>query len=488
MELQSRKKFSSRQQEDISDDLAPLRSLGPAYVQEALFQVQATDIVVKKDRLPAGIVQYGKRKGQIWSLDTSEAFRAIFIGITRCLHKETLVEVPGGIKPISELKTGDYIYGRHQRSGWKAKVKCFPYPPKAVEKFLLIKLDDGSEIRCSKEHEIYLSDGSKLEAKALQVGDDLYKRDPSYGGKKLCVFCGESFEAANYNRKCCSSLCAKRYSNKISAAKTALPRRSFSFACKNCSCEVLTEQRMLKTGFWLEPTKHFCSFSCRTRYYNMTLGLYKRGGKAAGIALKLAKTGKTYEEIYGAERAAIIKSKLAITMRKRFLEGFNPVWTKHFDKEAWRKKISAGITGSRNPFYGKKHAIHPRGMLGKKHREESKWKTSRSVSRGIQDRRIFRRETAPERKMAEILSELGYLFVSQHAVDIGHYSTVADFYLPGGPTIIEVDGLFWHKYPFGTDKDRYKTMKLRELGYKVLRFWEGKFSTESVKLALEETQ
>src|SRR3990167_3850946 len=113
MELQSRKKFSSRQQEDISDDLAPLRSLGPAYVQEALFQVQATDIVVKKDRLPAGIVQYGKRKGQIWSLDTSEAFRAIFIGLTRCLHKETLVEVPGGIKPISELKTGDYIYGRH---------------------------------------------------------------------------------------------------------------------------------------------------------------------------------------------------------------------------------------------------------------------------------------------------------------------------------------------------------------------------------------
>lgn len=47
----------------------------------------------------------------------------------------------------------------------------------------------------------------------------------------------------------------------------------------------------------------------------------------------------------------------------------------------WNQVLSATNSGAGNPFYGKQHDVHPRGMLGKKHTEEKKRQISESSRR-----------------------------------------------------------------------------------------------------------
>jgi very-short-patch-repair endonuclease len=61
----------------------------------------------------------------------------------------------------------------------------------------------------------------------------------------------------------------------------------------------------------------------------------------------------------------------------------------------------------------------------------------------------FRRPTAPELAMREMLTQSGEAFLEQHP--IGYYTV--DFFVPGKSLVIQVDGDYWHgnplKYPAG---------------------------------------
>lgn len=79
--------------------------------------------------------------------------------------------------------------------------------------------------------------------------------------------------------------------------------------------------------------------------------LHKRGSKQPHIT-KIRK-GKSLTEIYGVDKSTQI-----------------------------RKKLSASLTGEKNPFYGAKwteHGGHPKGMLGKKHSAEAKAKITKTL-------------------------------------------------------------------------------------------------------------
>ena len=87
--------------------------------------------------------------------------------------------------------------------------------------------------------------------------------------------------------------------------------------------------------------------------------------------------------------------------------------------------------------------------------------------------------------MIEILSTLGYKFSHPYPVWGIKHAYPADFYIHDLNLIIEVDGRYYHNYPIGTEKDAIRTQELKEAGYKVLRFWEGEFDIEKVKLAID---
>jgi very-short-patch-repair endonuclease len=59
-------------------------------------------------------------------------------------------------------------------------------------------------------------------------------------------------------------------------------------------------------------------------------------------------------------------------------------------------------------------------------------------------------------------------------------------FLENQKIVIEVDGLYWHNYPNGREIDKIRTKEMQEKGYKVLRFWENKFTEDDVINKLKE--
>lgn len=84
-----------------------------------------------------------------------------------------------------------------------------------------------------------------------------------------------------------------------------------------------------------------------------------------------------------------------------------------------------------------------------------------------------------ECKMIEILKKNNIEFIHQYVVKIPH-KYVADFYLPTHNLIIECDGIYWHNYPFGTERDKIRNLEMIKNNFKVLRFWEGQVNEEKV--------
>jgi very-short-patch-repair endonuclease len=50
----------------------------------------------------------------------------------------------------------------------------------------------------------------------------------------------------------------------------------------------------------------------------------------------------------------------------------------------------------------------------------------------------------------------------------------------GKYVILEVDGVWSHNYPDGREIDYIRNQELEDIGYRVLRFWEGQFDAQSV--------
>jgi len=66
---------------------------------------------------------------------------------------------------------------------------------------------------------------------------------------------------------------------------------------------------------------------------------------------------------------------------------------------------------------------------------------------------------------------------------IGSYTV--DLCYPQLKAVIEVDGNYWHDFPFGLERDHKKTGILRGLGWKVLRFWESEILADPSKIATQ---
>ena len=136
-----------------------------------------------------------------------------------------------------------------------------------------------------------------------------------------------------------------------------------------------------------------------------------------------------------------------------------------------KEKISKANSGPKN------------GMFGKHHTEEVRRIISRhNVERLSNIHRSGFYNTKPERQMEKILSELNIQFKKQ--IPFQCYTKrwfCVDFYIESSKTVIEVDGTYWHNYPYGNECDHVRTRFLLDNGYRILRFWENKFDLEKVK-------
>lgn len=91
------------------------------------------------------------------------------------------------------------------------------------------------------------------------------------------------------------------------------------------------------------------------------------------------------------------------------------------------------------------------------------------------------KDTSIEVKIQDFLKKLGVDFFTHQQMKIKH-SYQCDIFIPSMNLVIECDGLYWHKYPTGTEIDHIRTKELLQKGFRVLRLWEDKIK----KMTLEE--
>lgn len=174
--------------------------------------------------------------------------------------------------------------------------------------------------------------------------------------------------------------------------------------------------------------------------------------KANKIKLKMSKKkkgkspvnkGKTYEQQYG----IVTANKLRIQISNK-LKGNIP-WTKG---KTWEKQL------------GKK--------IAEKRKKE--WKKRRNTFI------IPLKDSKPELLMQNILDKLNIDYEKHRYIKNIKHGYQCDIFIEPN-TVIEVDGVYWHNYPYGREIDTIRTEELINNGYQIFRFWEGKFDFNFVK-------
>lgn len=180
----------------------------------------------------------------------------------------------------------------------------------------------------------------------------------------------------------------------------------------------------------------------------------------------------------GKKRSEITKNKIrnSLTGRKHSFEIKDKI------SNTLKNKIKSGEI--KLPWKGKKISEEKRiklGLLnkGRKRTEEFKEKVSiglkKAYAEGIR-KGVWIHNTRPERELKEILNDLGINFEEQKNI----YGT-PDFFI--NPNIcIFADGVYWHNYPNGSERDKEVNLILKEKGYKILRFWETEIYSNKEKI------
>ena len=228
---------------------------------------------------------------------------------------------------------------------------------------------------------------------------------------------------------------------------------------------------------------------------NQQIGIEKR--QTIGDRIR----GKTYEQLYGVERAKIRKEKYS-ALRKG-----------HIVSAVTRAKITKGLTGKTiSPESIKKRTATRRKLFlegklktnkGFKFSEESRKKLSIAMSKrrlseehkrriglNTKKHRMYQifptKDTSIELKLQGFLKQLNIEFYThQYQKEIEH-GYQCDIYIPSMNLILEADGNYWHGNPsmykwddladWQKDQrwtDDLRTMELKHAGYEVLRLWEA---------------
>ncbi len=222
--------------------------------------------------------------------------------------------------------------------------------------------------------------------------------------------------------------------------------------------------------------------------------------------------GKNFEELYGKEKALEIKRKISKyhknkktplnqikrhskIMKLKFKKGEISIWNKGktweeiYGKERaeqMKKKWGEKYIGRKFSEEHIKKIVEARKKNGYIISEETKRKISESekgkkvssqIKKNLEEWRkkniLPLKDTSIEVKIQNYLKQLGYeFFTHQYMKEIKH-GYQCDILIPTLNLVIECDGNYWHKYPIGNELDHIRTKELIEKGFKILRLWES---------------
>lgn len=174
-------------------------------------------------------------------------------------------------------------------------------------------------------------------------------------------------------------------------------------------------------------------------------------------AQKKIRKGKTFEQLFGEDKA-----------------------------REWKNNLSKSRQGKNHPRYGI--------ILGKKLREKisksvkEEWKNISNKERQKRLKQFAdarkklitpKEDTKIEKKIQRFLKKLKIEFFTHQYMKIEH-GYQCDILIPSMNLVIECDGDYWHKYPIGNDIDHIRTSELLKKGFNVLRLWENEIKAMGV--------
>lgn len=342
---------------------------------------------------------------------------------------------PDGWKNFGEIKIGDYVLSHNHK--WKRVLNVINESCED-EYCYEITLKTATNKKLLKYNMLYdhksISNGDWVDAENLKIGDKLL-----ITGHK-CKYCGDIItyddpRAINFDY-CCHSCSSKGCDKWASGRKQIVEKYG-------------------KLGATLEEW--------RKNDDNIKMSI--EIGRTALKAVHESRIGKTYEEMYGKERAEELKkkctekahektrelSKLGIHVFQKFMRAMTKEKRSEFCKNARSKMLYADFIN-----YVEENT--------KEKLKNGKFKF-----------------TKPEKMMQNLLTEIGLDFIPQQR--LGNY--FYDYYLPKYDIYIEVDGDFIHSNPKFYNDDSLKLMQRRQKikdiaknqtinahGKQLFRFWE----------------
>jgi len=381
-------------------------------------------------------------------------------GLTQCIVSGKLgIYTNKGLKRVSKIIPNDLVL---THKGQFKKVNHILHSSYVGEVADIIVNVSGvkQKIIVTANHKFMDKEGIWQEAKGLKFGDSI-----SVVMQK-CPTCGKLFVLGDYLKECCSNKCSNKYHGKEQIMK-AHERVG----------ELILEGKFTHIGDFRKGKTYEEIYGTE----RAKLEKQKRGDGFSWLPNGWWK--RSWEKKYGKEKALKMKNALSKRRMNKTYEEITDIKT----AKKWRKVIGDYRRGKNfDELYGE-HADAIRKKVG--HPDPKKgltWEEYYGIERATEmkskcrERAIKRmknnttgfpwgKRTSIELKIEKILESLGLEFVTQKTVDDFCF---VDFFLPKYNIVIECDGDYWHNYPFGTKRDKERDKYLSRKEYTVLRFWE----------------
>jgi hypothetical protein len=157
-------------------------------------------------------------------------------GCKFCSPSGTKVNTDEGLKNIEDLKVGDYVLSYNESNqSYKKNIIQEVYDREYVGDLLTIELEDGTELKLTPEHPVYVKNKGWMNAGNLNEGDEV-KTIIEYTNE-FCKNCGNRIiKGKSVNRFFCSEKC---FSEKHLESKCFICGKNFNKSlnkhfCLNC--------------------------------------------------------------------------------------------------------------------------------------------------------------------------------------------------------------------------------------------------------------
>lgn len=317
-----------------------------------------------------------------------------------------------------------------------------------------------------------------------------------------------------YSNKC--KKCGEIFQSEFGRSKYCDECKKIRIIC-NCGCGgYLKEDSYIKGLLYLKG--HARKNKVTSEEHKLKIGLTNKGkvmSKESIEKIRISKIGKKHTLESKQKMSKIAKEKrFGIWMNKKWEDKnsiFNSIQYReklsksqigHITSNDTKNKISLKNSGENNGFYGKHHTVKSKKIISESCKKM--WKNQEIRDRILNDINKIKNcrkgalaahkkikdngfyNTKPEIEMKGILNELNLEYIQLKQITNIEHIYSADFYIEKYNLIIETDGKYWHNYPVGREIDRIRNKELINVGYKIIRFWEGMFNKDLVEKTIED--